>query len=258
MYQTITYHTNQEGIATIMLNRPEVFNAIIPQMLVELREALNIASSDKLVKVIILRAAGKAFCAGQDLSYFNKQEQAIPSVVVKKYYNPLIMDMRNCAKVIIAELNGVAVGAGCSLILACDMVLASENAVLSEAFVNIGLVPDSGSSYFLPRLLGRLKSFELLVTGRKIVASEAKELGLVNHVFKAEELEQSVLDYANQIAHGPAKAISLMKNMINMSYDYNLHEVLEMEAEMQDIAAATDDFKEGIKAFFEKRKPNFS
>ncbi len=258
MFQTIKLDISPSGIATITLARPEVYNAINNLMLEELRAALAMAEKNGLIKVFVLTGEGKGFCAGQDLKSLLENPALVPSQMVKKYYIPLIMDMRNCAKPIICKLNGVAAGAGCSLALACDMVIATEEASLSEAFVNIGLVPDSGSTYFLPRMVGRMKAFELFALGSKISAKEALQLGLVNQVVPHAQLDETVAQLVSKIATSPLKAISMIKTMLNQSYHLNLHEVLEMEAEMQDMAASTADFKEGVAAFAQKRPPQYT
>lgn len=258
MFQTILLDTAPIGIATITLNRPEVFNAINSLMLEELIVAFGMAEANPMIKVVVLTGNGRGFCAGQDLSILLTDPHLVPSHMVKKYYNPLIMDMRNSHKPILCKLNGVAAGAGCSLALACDLIISSEDASMSEAFVNIGLVPDSGSTYFLPRIVGKFKAFEMLAFGDKVSAQQALTLGLVNQVYPAHELDEKVWRMAERIAQGPSKAIGMIKNMLNQSYQGSLHEVLELEAESQDMAAATADFKEGLRAFVEKRKPNYS
>lgn len=257
MFQTILLDIAGNGVSTITLSRPEVYNAINKTMLEELNTAVGLCETRTDIKVIILTGKGKGFCAGQDLKSLSEKPQIQPKEMIIQYYNPLIMAIRNCSKPIICKLNGVATGAGCSLALACDMVVASELATLSEAFISIGLVPDSGSTYFLPRIVGRMKAFELLALGNKISSAEALQLGLVNQVVPASELDHYVWDLACKFAAGPSKSISFIKSMLNKSYHNTLSEVLEMEALMQEKAAATEDFNEGIEAFLNKRTPNF-
>ena len=172
-------------------------------------------------------------------------------------YNPIIRAMRNLAKPIICRLNGIAAGAGCSLVLACDVIIAAEEAALSEIFINIGLVLDSGSSYFLPRMIGSARAFEIATTGRKVSAKEAFEIGIVNKVVPLAQLDVPVDEIANYYANAPTKAIGLMKKMINKSFHSDLDTMLEYEAYCQEIAGNSADNKEGVKAFLEKRKPNF-
>jgi len=258
MFQTILLDIERNGVSTITLSRPEVYNAINKTMLVELKTAVDLCEKSSDIKVIVLTGEGKGFCAGQDLKSLSEEPKIQPKELIIQYYNPLIMDIRNCSKPIICKLNGVASGAGCSLALACDMVIASEVATLSEAFITIGLVPDSGSTYFLPRIVGRMKAFELLALGSKISSAEALHWGLVNQVVPDSELDHYVWNLASKFAVGPSKSIAMIKSMLNKSYNNTLHDVLEMEALMQEKAASTDDFIEGVKAFLEKRTPNYT
>ena len=174
-----------------------------------------------------------------------------------KRYNPIISAMRSLPKPIICRLNGVAAGAGCSLALACDMIIASEVATLIEVFINIGLVPDSGSSYFLPRLVGKAKAFELCSMGSKVSAADALQLGLVNRVVPAQQLDSVVKEYTDYFSTAPTKSIGLIKRMLEKSDTATLDEMLEYEAYCQEIAGTSKDYKEGVTAFLEKRKPDF-
>ena len=166
--------------------------------------------------------------------------------------------MRNLPKPIVCRLNGVAAGAGCSIALACDIIVAAEEATLIEVFINIGLVPDSGSSYFLPRLIGSAKAFELCSTGKKVKAAEAAQMGMINRVVPMELLDKTVAEYTSYFAGAPTKAIGLIKKMLQKSATSTLDEMLDYEAYSQEIAGRTEDHKEGVKAFAEKRKPSFS
>ncbi len=247
----------ENGVATISLNRPEVYNAFNNEMTYELQCALKDVARDKSVRAIVLTGAGKAFCSGQDLKSARGEEFKGFADSLKTRYNPIIKAMRNMEKPIICRLNGVAAGAGCSLALACDMIIASEKASLIEVFVNIGLVLDSGSTFFLPRMVGSLKAFELATMGSKVKAAEALELGLVNKVVPAEELDDAVAEVATYYANAPTKAVGLMKRMLNKSQNSTLEEVLQYEEYCQDIAGSTKDYEEGVTAFTEKRKANF-
>jgi len=173
-------------------------------------------------------------------------------------YNPLIKGMRSLPKPIICKLNGIAAGAGCSFALACDMIIASENASLLEAFVNIGLVLDSGSSYFLPRLVGAARAFEIATNGKKISAQDALQWGMINKVVPAAELDKAVDEAADYYANAPTKAIGMIKKMLNKSLYSNLDTMLDEEAYLQEIAGFSKDYKEGVNAFVEKRKANFT
>ena len=255
-FQFITYQV-KDGVSTITLNRPEVYNALNDAITFELQDALKTVAKDDLARVVVLTGAGKAFCAGQDLKDSSKQGKRSFLDSLNKRYNPIISAMRSLPKPIICRLNGVAAGAGCSFALACDMIIASEEATLIEVFINIGLVPDSGSAYFLPRLVGMAKAFELCSMGSKVKASEALQLGLVNKVVVASELDATVKEYTDYFAKAPTKAIALIKKMLSKSTTSTLQEMLEYEAYCQEIAGGTHDHKEGVKAFLEKRKPAF-
>ncbi len=246
-----------KGIATITLNRPEVYNALNDKITYELQDALRAVSKDDAVRVVVLAGAGKAFCSGQDLKAVAGDEKRSFMDSLHKRYNPIIMAMRSLPKPIICRLNGVAAGAGCSLALACDMIIASEEATLIEVFINIGLVPDSGSSYFLPRLVGMAKAFELCSIGSKVKANEALQLGLVNRVVPADQLDDTVKEFADHFAQAPTKSIGLIKRMLEKSATANLNEMLEYEAYCQEIAGTSNDYKEGVAAFLEKRKAVF-
>ncbi len=255
MFQQLLYQV-QDGVCTISLNRPEVFNALNVKLTHELHEAFAQATDDETVRVVVVTGSGDAFCSGADLKEA-AQGIASYSSEVRNRYNPIILAMRNMPKPIIGRINGVAAGAGCSLALACDILVASEESYLSEAFVGIGLVMDSGSSYFLPRLVSAAKAFELATTGAKIPAKEALELGMVNKVVPKAELDEAVNQYAAYYRHAPTVAVGLMKKMLNQSLQSSLQEMLEMEAQLQDAAGASRDHREGVMAFLEKRKPLF-
>ena len=256
MFDHLTYQI-QDGVCTIALNRPDVYNALNTKLNFELQEAFKQAAKDEAVRVVVLTGNGPAFCSGADLKEFAGKGLASYSQAVRSRYNPMILAMRNMPKPIIGRINGVAAGAGCSLALACDITVAAEEAYLTEAFVGIGLVMDSGSGYFLPRLVGSAKAFELATLGSKVPAKEAVALGMVNQVVPAAQLDEAVARYAQQYANAPTKAIGLMKRMLNKSFQASLEEMLEWEALYQDVAGASQDHREGVTAFLEKRKPVF-
>lgn len=244
-------------IATITLNREDVFNAFNDEQSYELQNALKEVAKDNDIRVVILTGAGKAFCSGQDLKAIASTEKRSLSESLYKRYNPIIRAMRELPKPIICKLNGVAAGAGCSLALASDFIVASEKASLIEVFINVGLVLDSGSSYFLPRLVGSCRAFELSTMGNKVSANQALEWGMVNRVVPHDELENATSEIANYYANAPTKAISLMKKMLNKSFHSDLDTMLDYEAYCQEIAGNSEDYKEGVSAFNEKRKANF-
>jgi len=256
-YQFLKYDV-ANGVAAITLNRPEVYNALNDEITFELQDAFKAVAKDQSVRVVVLTGEGKAFCSGQDLKAGAGQGKRSFLDSLHKRYNPLILGMRNLPKPIICKLNGVAAGAGCSIALACDIIVASEEATLIEVFINIGLVPDSGSSFFLPKLIGMAKSFELCSMGNRVKGREAFEMGLVNKVVKTEELDSAVKTYSDYFAQAPTKAIGLIKKMLNRSSTSTLEEMLEYEAYSQEIAGSTADHKEGVTAFLEKRKPAFT
>jgi 2-(1,2-epoxy-1,2-dihydrophenyl)acetyl-CoA isomerase len=255
-FQFLKFEVDQ-GVATVTLNRPEVYNALNDKLTYELQDAFKATAKDDNIRVVVLTGEGKAFCSGQDLKdASNNSIQSFKDTLLKRY-NPLIGAMRNLPKPIICKLNGVAAGAGCSLALACDMIVASDEASLMEAFINIGLVPDAGSTYFLPRLVGMVKAFELCTVGKKVKADEAWRLGLINKVVPTDGLNDAVKEFTDYFSKAPTKAIGLIKRMLNKSTTASLEEMLEYEAYCQDIAGNTLDHKEGVTAFLEKRPPDF-
>jgi 2-(1,2-epoxy-1,2-dihydrophenyl)acetyl-CoA isomerase len=250
-----------DHICTITLSRSDVFNAFNDQLTKELADALRNAERDADVRVLVLTGAGKAFSSGQDLAELKERYQPgyVPELSkdLEKRYNPIIRRICEMEKPVIAAVNGVAAGAGCSLALACDMRIASEFATFIEVFVNVGLIPDSGSTYFLPRLVGHARAMELCCTGRKVEAEEAERLGLVNRVVKADELMDETMRFAGRLAMHPARAIALTKRLLNRSLDNDLTGQLAAEAYAQETAGRTEDHMEGVRAFIEKRKPEF-
>ncbi len=255
-FQFLKYDV-QQGVATVSLNRPEVYNALNDEITFELQEAFKMVAKDEAVRVVVLTGEGKAFCSGQDLKAIPAGQKRSFIDSLTKRYNPIIRAIRNLPKPILCRLNGVAAGAGCSLALACDMIIASEEATLIEVFINIGLVPDSGSSYFLPRMVGSAKAFELCAMGSKVKAQEAFGIGLVNKVVPAAQLDEVVKTYTDYFAKAPTKAIGLIKKMLNKSTVSTLDEMLDYEAYSQETAGNTSDHQEGVKAFLEKRKAEF-
>lgn len=255
-YTCLLYEKSGNAI-TITLNRPDVFNAFNEEQSYELQDALKAAKKDEECRVVILTGAGKAFCSGQDLKAIAGAEKRSFIDSLHKRYNPIIREMRNMPKPIICKLNGVAAGAGCSIALASDFIIASENASLIEVFINVGLVLDSGSSFFLPRLVGSARAFELSTMGSKVMAAQALEWGMINRCVPHDQLDaetQTIVDY---YANAPTKAIGLMKKMLNRSFNNDLETMLEYEAYCQEVAGNSFDNKEGVTAFNEKRKPQF-
>jgi 2-(1,2-epoxy-1,2-dihydrophenyl)acetyl-CoA isomerase len=264
-YETILYAVRQ-GVATITLNRPEVLNAITPAMIGELRAALDAVDSDAAVRTVVLTGAGRGFCSGADLKARQRVKPGDPatdddpegSQRLRRTYNPLILAIRSIEKPFIASVNGVAAGAGCNLALACDLVLASDVARFGNVFARIGLIPDCGGHFFLPRLVGFHKAAELMFTGDIIDAHEAGRIGLINRVVPHAELAQATQELAERLARGPTRAIGLCKRIMNLGITADLATVLEAEAEGQHLAHQTEDHWEGVQAFLEKRPARFS
>ncbi|HAX49853.1 MAG TPA: enoyl-CoA hydratase-related protein [Ignavibacteria bacterium] len=244
------------GILNITLNRPDSLNAFNAAMLTELQDAFKEAESDE-VRCVTLTGAGKGFCSGQDLKDFESEKKTFKEAIETRY-NPLIMQIMNLPKPVICGINGVAAGAGLSLALACDFRIATDSAQLIEVFINVGLVPDSGSSFTLPRIVGLAKAFQMCSTAERITGSEAKKLGLVNVCVQTPEvLKAAMVKYSKKFAKMPTGALGMIKELVNNSYSRTLQEVLAEEAAAQDIAGNSNDYKEGVNAFIEKRKPVF-
>ncbi|MCM3078706.1 enoyl-CoA hydratase-related protein [Brevibacillus invocatus] len=256
MYETILYEVS-EGVAILTMNRPDKFNAFNERMNKEITDALKQAQKDPEVRCILLTGAGRAFNAGQDLGDVLGGDVDFGGFL-RNRYNPMILQFQKTEKPIIAAINGVAAGAGMSIALACDIRLASDKASLVNAFVNIGLVPDSGGCYYLPRIVGMGKALELAMTGEKVPAEEALRLGLVNQVYPTEQFWEESLAYARKLAALPTRSIGLIKRTMYKSLELGLEETLEYEAYAQEIAGQTADYKEGVNAFMEKRAPRFT
>ncbi|WP_091836694.1 enoyl-CoA hydratase-related protein [Marininema halotolerans] len=260
MEQTVLL-TKEDGVGVITLNRPHLFNAFNTQLNVDLLKAFKDVAKDPEVRAVVLTGAGKAFCSGQDLSdpAAIQVQGDSPSLgdSVRKRYNPLILAMTEMEKPIIAAVNGAAAGAGCSLALACDMRFVSDRAKFVEAFVRIGLAPDSGSSWFLPQLVGVGRAMELAMTGRDVGAEEAVQIGLANQLVPHDRLLEETLAFAKRLAQGPTRAIGLTKRAIYKAMDTDIAGALEYEAQVQEIAGKSKDFLEGIASFVEKRPPQY-
>ncbi|NNF42223.1 MAG: 2-(1,2-epoxy-1,2-dihydrophenyl)acetyl-CoA isomerase [Phycisphaerales bacterium] len=251
----------EDHVLTITLNRPDTYNAFSDQLSRELLATLKDAGRNRDARVLVITGAGKAFSSGQDLAEL--KERYVPGHEphlgkdLDKRYNPIIRAICAMEKPVIAAVNGVAAGAGCSLALACDLRLASEKASFVEVFVNVGLVPDSGSSFFLPRLIGHARAMELCCTGRPVDAAEALTLGIVNRVVPPDELAAAATKMATKLAAMPARALALTKRLLVQSATNSLEEQLTAERFAQETAGRTADHTEGVLAFLEKRKPAF-
>jgi 2-(1,2-epoxy-1,2-dihydrophenyl)acetyl-CoA isomerase len=255
-YETIIYQ-NDNGLATITLNRPQSLNAFVPQMNQEVLDALKAGERDKEVRCFMITGAGRAFCAGQDLKGRTAEQKGSLGASLREKYNPMIRQLRQMEKIVIAAVNGVAAGAGCNLALACDLRVASEEAQFIQSFVRVGLAPDSGGSFILPRLVGLSKAMELLLLGDTIDAKEAQRIGLVARVFAAAQFAESARDIGARLAEAP-RGIGLIKRAVNHANLPNLESDLEYEACLQEIAGRSSDYDEGVRAFLEKRTPVFT
>lgn len=244
--------------AHVTLNRPDVFNAFNDAQSYELQSVFKAIKRDKEIRVVVLTGAGKAFCSGQDLKAIANSKNRSLSDSLYKRYNPIIKAMRELPKPIICKLNGVAAGAGTSLALACDFIVAHEKASLIEVFVNVGLVPDSGSSYFLPKAISPARAFEMATMAPKIKAQQALEWGLINRVCNDENFDSTISEIAEYYSKAPTKSIGMIKKMLNKAQHSDLDTMLQYEAFCQEIAGKSADYKEGVAAFNEKRKPNFT
>lgn len=257
MYDNIIYEVS-EGAARITLNRPQVYNALSSELIQEITKTVETASQDLQVRAIVITGVGeKAFCSGADLKAGLDKGLSSLGDSLRENYNPMIRAIRNAEKPVICRLNGVATGAGMSLALACDIIIASKDAYMSELFVGIGLMPDAGSMFFLPRIVGLQKAFELCSTGRKIYMDEALTLGLITRAVPYEELDNAVNELVDIYKTAATRSIGLMKKVLNESLNSTLDEILEQEAVNQDQLGQTHDFAEGVMAFLQKRKAFF-
>jgi 2-(1,2-epoxy-1,2-dihydrophenyl)acetyl-CoA isomerase len=254
MYETIQY-TVQNGVATLELSRPDKLNAFNSQMIREIIAAVKEASKDEQVRCLVLTGTGRGFCSGQDLA--DVDENMDHGQVLREQYGPMMKQLMSFEKPIVAAVNGIAAGAGFSLALVCDFRLASEKANFLNAFINIGLIPDSGNLYFLQNLVGYAKAAELSILGEKISAEKAFQLGLVTKVISTETWESEVVQFSEYLANLPTKAIGLIKRNLKLANNLSFDSYLEKEAEGQRIAGLTNDHQEGVQAFVEKRKPIF-
>lgn len=248
----------ESGVARITLNRPDVLNSFDRTMAAALQSALAATAADDDIRAVLLTGAGRAFCAGQDLAEVVPPEDAGDlSEIVDRSYNPIIRALTGLEKPIVCAVNGVAAGAGANVAFACDLVLASRKAVFIQSFCHIGLIPDSGGTYFLPRLVGLAKAKQLALLGEKLSADEAASIGLIYKVCDPETLADESWALAARLATRPTRGLGLTKRLLHASLDSDLEQQLAMESTLQGEAGRTQDYREGVDAFLQKRKPVF-
>lgn len=250
----VTYNC---GVCEIKFNRPEVFNSFNKSMALALQKALDECEKNDEVRAIVITGEGKAFCAGQDLAEATEPNGPELKTIVRDHYNPIIERIRNIEKPIIAAVNGVAAGAGANIALACDITIAKKSASFIQAFSKIGLIPDSGGTFFLPRIIGSQKALALMMTGDKVSAEEADKMNMIYKAVDDELFENEVSSFAQKLSKMPTKGLGLTKKAVNQSFSNTLTEQLNVEEILQTEAGKTYDFNEGVSAFIEKRKPEF-
>ncbi len=249
--------SNHNGVRELKLNRPEVFNSFNKDMAIALQNELDKCGLDETVRAVVITGEGKAFCAGQDLAEATDPNGPELKSIVREHYNPIILKIRALEKPVIAAVNGVAAGAGANIALACDITFAKESASFIQAFSKIGLIPDSGGTFFLPRILGTQKALALMMTADKVTATEAEAMGMIYKVVNDEEFDETVRSFAHKLAQMPTRGLGLTKKAVNLSLFNSLEDQLDIEEQLQTEAGSTYDFNEGVEAFLEKRAPVF-
>lgn len=248
----------KDNVAVLTLNRPEKFNSFNREMALELQQRLDDCATDPAIRCIYITGNGKAFCAGQDLGELTGDNPPGFEVILSEHYNPIITRIRNIQKPVLCAVNGVAAGAGANIALACDVVVATASASFIQAFSKIGLIPDSGGTFTLPRLVGFQKASALMMLGDKVTATEAERIGMIYKVMADENFMQESYAIAVTLSQMPTKGLAFTKMALNASFNNSLQEQLQKEDELQYKAAHTADYKEGVNAFLEKRTPTFT
>ena len=249
--------TDVLGVCTLALNRPEVYNSFNKSMALQLQGHLADCAADPAVRVIVITGLGKAFCAGQDLAEATDPDGPGLETIVRDHYNPIILKIRTIEKPVIAAVNGVAAGAGANIALACDITIAKYSASFIQAFSKIGLIPDSGGTFFLPRLIGMQKALALMMTGDKVSATEAEKLNMIYKVVEDDSFDEEIKTFTEKLALMPTKGLGLSKRAVNLGLFNSLEDQLDMEVIIQVEAGLTEDFTEGVDAFLQKRTPLF-
>ncbi|MBL4652625.1 MAG: enoyl-CoA hydratase/isomerase family protein [Flavobacteriales bacterium] len=246
------------GVGKITLNRPDKYNSFNREMALEMQKRLDECESSKEIRAILITGEGKAFCAGQDLAEAIDENNGIDiTKIVEEHYNPIILRIRKIEKPIIAAVNGVAAGAGANIALACDMCIATESAAFIQAFSKIGLIPDSAGTFFLPRLIGLQKATALMMTGDKVGAVEAQQMGMIHKSFSDNTFMEESMKLASKMSEMPTFGLGMTKRLLNESMNNNLEQQLAIEGKIQTKCAESYDYGEGVNAFLEKRKPVF-
>lgn len=248
----------ENQVATLSLNRPSVYNSFNRDMALALQNALDQCKDDPDIRAVYLTGVGKAFCAGQDLQEVLGEEAPSLEVILQQHLNPIIQKIRALQKPVVCGVNGVAAGAGANIAIACDITVASEKASFLQAFVKIGLIPDSGGTYLLPRLIGWQRAAALMMLGEKISAAEAAQMGMIYKVFPVDTFEKEARDIVERLAQLPTAAIGLTKRALDYSFTNDLDKQLAIEEQLQTTAGLSADYQEGVQAFVEKRKPVFT
>jgi 2-(1,2-epoxy-1,2-dihydrophenyl)acetyl-CoA isomerase len=248
----------RNGVGIITLNRPDVLNSFNKAMAMAMQEKLDDCAGDDEVRCILIQASGRAFCAGQDLQEAISSDGPTLRSIVKDHYNPIIIKIRGIEKPVVAAVNGVAAGAGANIALACDITIASESACFIQAFSKIGLIPDSGGTFTLPRLVGMQRATALMMLGDKVSASEAESMGMIYKAVADADFAATVEQLSTKLAAMPTYGLGLTKRALNLSLSNELGQQLDVEEELQNKAGQSHDYKEGVNAFLEKRKPNFT
>jgi len=248
----------RNGVGIITLNRPDVLNSFNKAMAMAMQEKLDDCAEDDEVRCILIQASGRAFCAGQDLQEAISSDGPTLRSIVKDHYNPIIIKIRGIEKPVVAAVNGVAAGAGANIALACDITIATESASFIQAFSKIGLIPDSGGTFTLPRLVGMQRATALMMLGDKVSATEAENMGMIYKAVADADFAATVEQLTTKMAAMPTYGLGLTKRALNLSLSNELGQQLDVEEELQNKAGQSHDYNEGVNAFLEKRKPNFT
>ncbi|MGD1848548.1 MAG: enoyl-CoA hydratase [Salibacteraceae bacterium] len=257
MTYTIIQFEERDGVGCITLNRPDVLNSFNRQMALETQHALDHCAARESIRAVYLTGEGRAFCAGQDLAEAIDPEGPELTKIVGEHYNPIIQKIRALEKPVVAGVNGVAAGAGANIALACDITYAANSAKFIQAFSMIGLIPDSGGTFFLPRLVGMQRATALMMLGDRVSAEKAESWGMIYQAVDDEQLQETAFATAKKLAKMPTVGLGLTKRALNASMHHNLGQQLDLEEELQTIAGNTHDYNEGVNAFLDKRKPDF-